>query len=206
MAVTSRDERLKNEKVKFDERQKVLLIENAVIINKNFKGEERRHPETKKIVNSKGAMNFCIALNEEVADFLSDFRLPNDPDRSFNVQVRPAKDKEGNIIEGDRLIYIQIKVTYPEAYPNLWPEINMFSSKGMQRLGKTPAQKEELGDIDNIYINNADVKFRARPYTMDDGRIGLSAHLHHFNFDIVEDDMNAKWGNFPVETIDEDDF
>ena len=206
MAVTSKSEQLKNEKVSIDKWGR-LFIENAVIINRNFKGEERRHPETKKIVNSKGSMNFCIALNEEVADFLMEYRLPNDPDRTFNVQVRPAKDKDGNIIEGDPLIFIQIKVTYPEAYPKLWPEINMFSSKGQKRLGRTPSDIFELADIDNYYINNADVKFRPRAYTMDDGRIGLSAHLHHFNFDIVEDDMNAKWGEFPVEPVgNEDDF
>lgn len=201
MAVTSRSEQLKNEKAHVDKWGNII-IENAVIINKNFKGEERRHPETKKIVNSKGATNFCVALNEEVADFLSEFRLSNDPERSFNVQVRPSKDRDGNIIEGDPLIFIQVKVNYPEAYPNLWPEIKMFSSKKERKM-----TKEDIHEIDGIYINNADVKIKPRPYTMDDGRIGLSALLKKLNFDIVEDDFDAKWGDFPVESVDdEDDF
>lgn len=200
MAITSGDEKLKKEKVHIDNWGNIV-IENAVIINKNFKGEERRHPETGKIVNSKGATNFCVALNEEVADFLSEFRLPGDPERALNVQVKPPKDKNGNIIEGDPLIFLQVKVNYPDAYPNLWPEIKMFSSKKDRKM-----TKEDIHEIDGLFINNADVKFRPRAYTMDNGRIGLSATLKKLNFDIVEDDFDAKWGEFPVETLDEEDF
>lgn len=200
MAVTSKSEQLKNEKVKIDKFGRIL-IENAVLINRNFKGEERRHPETKKIVNSKGATNFCVALSEEVADFLMEYRIPKDPARAFNVQVKPAKDRDGNIIEGDPLIFIQVKITYPEAYPDLHPEITQFSSKGREKI-----TKETLHELDRVYINNADVKFRPRPYTMDDGRIGLTAYLTKLNFDILEDDMDTKWGDFPVESPDEDDF
>ena len=200
MAITSGDEKLKNEKVHIDNWGNIV-IENAVIINKNFKGEERRHPETGKIVNSKGSTNFCVALNEEVADFLSEFRLSGDPERALNVQVKPPKDKNGNIIEGDPLIFLQVKVNYPDAYPNLWPEIKMFSSKKDRKM-----TKEDIHEIDGLFINNADVKFRPRAYTMDNGRIGLSATLKKLNFDIVEDDFDAKWGEFPVETLDEEDF
>ena len=200
MAITSGDEKLKKEKVHIDNWGNIV-IENAVIINKNFKGEERRHPETGKIVNSKGATNFCVALNEEVADFLSEFRLSGDPERALNVQVKPPKDKNGNIIEGDPLIFLQVKVNYPDAYPNLWPEIKMFSSKKDRKM-----TKEDIHEIDGLFINNADVKFRPRAYTMDNGRIGLSATLKKLNFDIVEDDFDAKWGEFPVETLDEEDF
>lgn len=200
MAITSGDERLKDEKVHVDKWGNIV-IENAVIINKNFKGEERRDKNTGRIVNSKGSTNFCVALNEEVADFLSDFRIIGDPERSLNIQVKPPKDKDGNIIEGDPLIFMQVKVNYPDAYPNLWPEIKMFTSKKMKKMNK-----EDISEIDGVFINNASVKFKPRAYTMDNGRIGLSATLKKLNFDIVEDDFDAKWGEFPVESPDEEDF
>lgn len=183
----------------------LIHIENAIIVSKNFKGEEKRDPENpKRIVNTKGNRNFSMLLNEEAADLISNYRLVGEGDKKFKVSVKlPPEDAEDQTPS----IYMSVKVSYKydaDGRPKWFnPVINQYSSKG-----KTEKTEKNVDSIDDVYIEKASLIFSAYPYDVN-GKTGLSAYLRKMNYKIMEDEMDAKWDQTyitddPTDMVDEE--
>ena len=199
--MTKREEALKNMKVYVDPNDGLIHIENAYIVSKNFAGIEKRNPNNpKQIVNSSGNRNFSIELNEEVANFISSFRLSDHPEKAFKVQVKlPKEDAEDQTPR----IFMTVKLQYRfDDNGKPWkknPKINQYSSKG-----KTVKDEKNVDSIDDVFIDKSEIAFAPGPYDVN-GNIGLTAWLRKLNYKIKEDDMEARWDQDYV-TDDPTDF
>ena len=184
----NREQALTLEKVYVDERG-FIHVDNAVITSKNFAGVEIRHPRNpKKIVNSEGNRNFSLELTQEAAELLSAYRVSNEPDKAFKVQVSvPDDDAEDQTPR----IFLTVKLKYrydDKGKPfRSNPKVRQYSKNGM-----TEKTEKNIDTVDEVYIEKADLIFSPYPYDVN-GNIGLSAYLTQLNYKIKENDLNSKW-------------
>ena len=106
-----------------------IIIENAHIIFRNFRGEESKY-------NRAGSKNFCVIIEDpEQAEKLSK--------DGWNVRVLSPKDED----EEPRH-YIQVAVSFE----NIRPKVYMIVRKT-----KTPLDDESNSTLDYAEIRNVDV-------------------------------------------------
>ena len=131
---------------------KLLQIDDARIIFKNFSGEESKF-------NRAGDRNFAVHIDDtELAD-----QLIAD---GWNVTVKPPKE-EGD----DPYMYIKVKIKFNDRGPKVF----LRSGKHVRRLSE-----QNVGLLDSIDILRVDLDLRAYDWEVN-GKTGRTAYLDSIN-------------------------
>ena len=131
---------------------KLLQIDDARIIFKNFSGEESKF-------NRAGDRNFAVRINDpDVVD-----QLTAD---GWNVTVKPPKE-EGD----DPYMYIKVKIKFNDRGPKVF----LKSGKHVRRLSE-----QNVGLLDSIDILRVDLDLRAYDWEVN-GKTGRTAYLDSIN-------------------------
>lgn len=142
-----------------------LTIENARICFRNFSGKEGKY-------NPAGKRNFCVLLNQSLADNLVA--------EGWNVRYLPPRDPED-----EPQAYLQVAVSFG----TIPPKIVLVTRKGKKTL-----DEGEVGMLDWAELSNVDMIIR--PYNWDvSGRTGVKAYVKVLYATIVEDELEAKYAD-----------
>lgn len=145
-----------------------ILIEGARIIFRNFAGREGMY-------NREGDRNFCILLDEELAE-----QLIRD---GWNVKTLRARENS-DPAEPDQP-YLMTSVSF-KGRP---PKIVMITSKG-----RTDLSEEEIELLDWVDIKNIDLIVRPYEWRVGD-KGGIKAYLKSMYVTIDEDALEIKYAD-----------
>ena len=151
-----------------------ISIENARILFRNFAGKESKF-------NAKGKRNFCLLLDNDVAEELKDI--------GWNVKYLNPKDPED-----PPQAYIQVAVAFDNFPPNIW----MITGNKKTKLDEDTVSALDYAEIENIDII-------VRPYTWEvNGKGGIKAYVKNMYVTIVENEFEKKYQGFEDEGEDDE--
>lgn len=143
----------------------LLEIENAHLVFLNFAGAEKRY-------NQAGDRNFCIILDEPVAQELLR--------EGWNVKRLKPRDPDQEL--GDA--YLEVKVSFKGPRP---PRILLITSRT-----RTPLTEDLCELVDMVDIKTVDVI--VRPYKWEvNGKSGIKAYLKTIYVTVQEDKFEHKY-------------
>lgn len=150
-----------------------LTIENAKIVFRNFAGKEGMY-------NAEGDRNFCVLLEEDLAN-----KLTAD---GWNIKTLRARE-EDDVPQP----YIQVSVKYRGRNGNAVrpPNIVMVTSKG-----RTALTESECEILDWVDIANVDLIVRSFQWAVN-GKTGIKAYLKSIYVTIQEDELALKYADVP---------
>lgn len=148
-----------------------LSVENARIIFRNFAGKESKF-------NPKGKRNFCLLLDPDSAQNLSD--------EGWNVKFLNPRDPDD-----DPQPYIQVAVAFENFPPNVW----LISGKK-----KTKLDEDSVAVLDYAEIQNVDIIVTPYFWELPSGKSGIKAYVKTMYVTIVEDEFQKKYKD-----LDDDD-
>lgn len=150
-----------------------LQLEGARIFWKNFSGKASQY-------NAQGNRNFCVEINDELAEQLA----------ADGWNVKYTRPRE----EGDRPIpYIQVSV----AYGNYPPKIYKVTSRN-----KTLLDEDLVGDLDRDEITDVDLIISPYHWEIkrkDEVITGIKAYVKVMYVTIAEDDFARKYADLGEE-------
>lgn len=153
-----------------NERIPNLSVENARIIFRNFAGKEGKF-------NPAGKRSFCLLLDEETAERLSD--------QGWNVKTLAPRDPDD-----DPQPYVQVAVQFGNYPPNIY----LISGDK-----KTKLDEDTVSVLDYAEIENVDLIINPSRWEMS-GKSGIKAYLKTLYVTIVENEFEKKYRD-----LDEDD-
>jgi hypothetical protein len=150
-----------------------VLMEDARIIFRNFKGEEGMY-------NREGDRNFAVILPDELAE-----QLKKD---GWNVKYLKARE------EGETdTPYLAVAVSY-KGRP---PMIKMIggSSKRSTTLDESTVEILDMVDIDKVDLVFGPYEWNVR------GETGVKAYLQSIYVTIIEDPLQLKYDAMEISTV-----
>lgn len=149
-----------------------ISVENARIIFRNFAGKPSKF-------NAEGKRNFCLLLDNDVAEDLKDI--------GWNIKYLNPRDPDE-----EPQAYLQVSVAFDNFPPNIW-----LVSGGK----KTKLNEDTVSILDYAEIENVDII--VRPYTWEvNGKGGIKAYVKNMYITIVENEFEKKYRD--LEDDDED--
>lgn len=151
-----------------------ISVENARIIFRNFAGKESKF-------NAKGKRNFCLVLDNDVAEDLKDI--------GWNIKYLSPRDPD-DVSQA----YLQVAVAFDNFPPKIW-----LITGGK----KTELNEETVSVLDYAEIENVDVI--VRPYIWEvNGKSGVKAYVKNMYVTIAENEFEKKYRNLDEEDTGED--
>ncbi len=145
-----------------------IKIENAEIRFRNLTGKEGMY-------NAGGKRNFCVILNQEDAEKLSE--------EGWNVKwLKPSEDGD------DSRPYISVEARFNN-YP---PKIMMIGAGGPVKLDEDSVHILDTADLETV-----DLIISPYQWETPDGKSGIKAYLKSGYFKLQVDEFEAKWLNAP---------
>lgn len=148
-----------------------ITIEGARIGFKNFSGKEGKF-------NAAGDRNFCVFLDDDLAQRLSD--------DGWNVKLLKPRDDEE-----EPEPYLQVKVKFGFKPPVV------YLVKGEDKQSITKLGEDEINILDWADISNVDLIISPYHWEMG-GKSGITAYLKTLYVTIVEDKLAAKYRDVPT--------
>lgn len=126
----------------------ILQVDDARIVYRNFKGEERKY-------NREGERNFAMVIpNQELADELIS--------RGWNVKIKAPREEDD-----DLFMYLPIKVRFN----GRGPQIYLVTGDRINRL-----DEDVVSMLDDIDIRSVDLDIRPHDWDIN-GKTGRTAYL-----------------------------
>jgi hypothetical protein len=146
-----------------------LLIGNAKLLFRNFSGKKGN-------VNPEGVRNFCIYLDEDIAEILSA--------DGWNIKrTKPFGDEKLT------RPYTQIRVSYEGKTP---PLVVMITSGGKTRL-----DERDIKVLDYAEIETCDIVINPYHWTNAKKETGIKGYLGKIWVTIHEDEFEKKYADAP---------
>lgn len=146
-----------------------VTMENVRMIFRNFKGDEGPY-------NRKGDRNFCVCLDDNVADaMLAD---------GWNIKrLKPRETDEGD--DQREQAYLMVSVGYKGRPPN----VVVITSRGRTHLGEDEIEMLDYADIMvcDLIVNPS--------YWNVNGKSGVKAYLKSLFVTIQEDELDLKYAD-----------
>ena len=151
-----------------------ISVENARIIFRNFAGKESKF-------NARGKRNFCLVLDNDVAEDLKDI--------GWNIKYLSPRDPDDA-----PQAYLQVAVAFDNFPPKIWL---IAGNK------KTELNEETVAALDYAEFENVDII--VRPYVWEvNGKSGVKAYVKSMYVTIVENEFEKKYRNLDEEDAGDD--
>jgi hypothetical protein len=154
-------------------RENTVVMEDVQIAFRNFSGRAGMY-------NKEGDRSFAVKLSPEWAEELTK--------RGWNVKYLKARDED----ENDQP-FISVAVKFDGPRP---PKVFMITKRG-----RTQLSENEVEILDYVDILQVDLVLNPYEWSVN-GNSGIKAYLDSIYVIILENELEAKYGNMDIATVD----